>query len=159
MIAIFGGGIAGLTTALELVNKGFKVKIYEKDDSCGGMAKSKRINGIPTEHSWRGYARFYNNIFDVLEQIPIIETFTDKIYTMDEFKANVANGKKWTIYKNNIYDITDFIPKHPGGLIIHKAIGNDVGEVWKDNNVGWHRFIVSFDNIKTIKKNWYYKNS
>jgi uncharacterized protein with NAD-binding domain and iron-sulfur cluster len=96
MIAIFGGGIAGLTAALELVKKGFKIKIYEKDTYCGGMAKTKRINGIPTEHSWRGYARFYNNIFDVLEQTPISESFTETTYTMAEFKNNVANGKKWT---------------------------------------------------------------
>lgn len=152
MIAIFGGGIAGLTTALELVNKGFKIKIYEKDDSCGGMAKSKRINGIPTEHSWRGYARFYNNIFDILQQIPVLESFTDNIYTMNEFKVNIANGKKWTIYKNNIYDISDFISKHPGGLVIHKAIGNDVEQVWKDNNASWHKLFVNFDKMDSIIK-------
>ena len=48
MISIFGAGIAGLTCALELVEKGFNITIYEKDNLPGGMAKSKRVNdGIP----------------------------------------------------------------------------------------------------------------
>ena len=42
-VAIFGGGIAGMTAAQELIEKGFSVSIYEKDSSLGGMAKSKQI--------------------------------------------------------------------------------------------------------------------
>ena len=45
MIAIFGAGIAGLTIALELVKKGFNIKVYEKDSLAGGMAKSERNDG------------------------------------------------------------------------------------------------------------------
>lgn len=148
MVTIFGAGIAGLTTALELVKKGFKVKIYEKDMDSGGMAKSKRIDGIPSEHSWRGYARFYNNIFDILNQIPI----TDNEYTMDQFTEKIKNGSKWIIYKNEIFDIQNFINTHPGGNIINKAIGNDVEKVWKDNSVLWHLKEVDFKKLKEIKK-------
>ena len=43
-ISIYGAGISGLTTALELAEKGFQVSIYELDSIAGGMAKSKRIN-------------------------------------------------------------------------------------------------------------------
>ncbi len=42
MISIFGAGIAGLTSAFELVKKGFKINIFEKDSTAGGMAKSKK---------------------------------------------------------------------------------------------------------------------
>ena len=41
-VAIFGGGIAGLTAAHELAELGYRVSIYEKDSSVGGMAKSSR---------------------------------------------------------------------------------------------------------------------
>ena len=47
-VSVFGGGIAGLTVAHELIEKGFDVTIYEKDDSLGGMAKSKRNISIPS---------------------------------------------------------------------------------------------------------------
>ena len=34
--AVIGGGLSGITAALELDRKGFKVKIYEKSDKLGG---------------------------------------------------------------------------------------------------------------------------
>ena len=65
MINIYGSGISGLTIAHELINKGFKVSIYEKNNIPGGMARSIRLsNNIPSEHSWRGYGPFYHNFFD-----------------------------------------------------------------------------------------------
>lgn len=71
-IIIFGGGIAGLTVAHELIEKGFKVTLIEPDQILGGMARSRRENnGIPSEHSWRGYGPFYSNTFDILKRIPI----------------------------------------------------------------------------------------
>jgi len=46
--AIIGGGIAGMSAALELANKGFKVYLIEKSLSLGGnMAKLDRI--FPTD--------------------------------------------------------------------------------------------------------------
>ncbi len=72
-ILIFGGGIAGLTAAHELLDKGLDVTLVEKDNLIGGMAKSRRENGrIPSEHSWRGYAPFYKNTFEIMKRIPII---------------------------------------------------------------------------------------
>ena len=71
-VTIYGGGISGLTCAHELIKKGFKVTLYEKDTNYGGMAKSLRTqNNIPSEHSWRGYAPFYYNLYNTLKQITI----------------------------------------------------------------------------------------
>ena len=65
-ILIFGGGITGLTIAHELIGKGFNVKLFEAGDVLGGMAKSTRYdNGVPSEHSWRGYGPFYLNFFHI----------------------------------------------------------------------------------------------
>ena len=69
-IIIFGGGISGLTLSHELIKKGFKILIVEKDKEFGGMARSIEINNIPSEHSWRGYAPFYKNTFKTLKEIP-----------------------------------------------------------------------------------------
>jgi uncharacterized protein with NAD-binding domain and iron-sulfur cluster len=148
MISIFGAGISGLTCALELVKKGFKVKVYEKEDLSGGMAKSKRINGIPSEHSWRGYTRFYNNIFDVLEQIPIQTEY----FTINDVSKHNKPDDAWVIYKNNVYDITNFISNHPGGQIILNALGKDLEKVWKEYYVQWH-----MNNESVLKKLETYK--
>ena len=41
-------------------------------------------------------------------------------------------------FKGETYDITDFIPNHPGGSVIQKAINNNLEDVWKENGVEWH---------------------
>ncbi len=70
-VAIFGAGISGLAVAHELLDKGYDVVIYECDKVPGGMAKSSRqYNGMPTEHSWRGYAPFYENFMEMSKRIP-----------------------------------------------------------------------------------------
>lgn len=147
---IIGGGISGLTVAHELVNKGFQVEIYEKNDIAGGMARSTRIhNNIPTEHSWRGYGPFYYNVFNIMKQIPIdnlcniTESYQNnksniREFTLDEVKQHSTEDSLWTTYKNNVYDITNFIDQHPGGRIILSAGGKDLAQVWKDIGVEWH---------------------
>ena len=70
-IIIYGGGFSGLTTAHELLDKGFNVTLIEKDNTLGGMGRSRReVNNIPSEHSWRGYGPFYKNTFEILRKIP-----------------------------------------------------------------------------------------
>jgi flavin-dependent dehydrogenase len=39
-VIILGGGVAGLTAAHELIERGFDVEVYEKDGECGGKAQS-----------------------------------------------------------------------------------------------------------------------
>jgi len=66
-VIIFGGGIAGLTLAHELIKTNQTILIIEKDDNFGGMARSRiEQNSIPSEHSWRGYAPFYKNTFQIM---------------------------------------------------------------------------------------------
>lgn len=70
-VGIFGGGIAGLSSAHELALAGYNVTIYEMSDSIGGLAKSFRYpDGLPSEYSWRGYGQFYKNVFELMKQIP-----------------------------------------------------------------------------------------
>ena len=146
MISIFGAGIAGLTCALELVEKGYDVTIYEKDTVAGGMAKSKRNNGIPTEHSWRGYANFYFNIFNLLHRIPI----QSEHFTLNEISKHNTKDDAWVTFRNNVYDITDFIKKHPGGSVIMQALGKDLEDVWSENNVSWH--VTNKHVLKVLSK-------
>lgn len=88
-VIIFGGGISGLTVAHELLERGYDVTLYEKGDALGGMARSRRENNnIPSEHSWRGYAPFYNNTFELLRRIPLAntdKTVYDNLSTPIEF--------------------------------------------------------------------------
>ena len=70
-VIIFGAGISGFSSAHELAEKGWDVEIYEKFNEPGGLAKSKRDyqTNIPSEYSWRGYAPWYHNIFNLMKRI------------------------------------------------------------------------------------------
>lgn len=139
MINIYGAGISGLTVAHELIEKGFKVNLYEKNNIAGGMARSIRnINNIPTEHSWRGYGPFYYNLFNIMKRIPLFTIEGFNIYSIEEVKKHNTINDCWCYYKNNVYDITKFISKHPGGKIILNAGGKDLEKEWENYGVEWH---------------------
>ncbi len=77
-VAIFGGGIAGLSSAHELVKRGFEVEIYEARAWYGGKARSIDVPNsatpgrkpLPGEHGFRFFPGFYEHLFDTLDDIP-----------------------------------------------------------------------------------------
>jgi uncharacterized protein with NAD-binding domain and iron-sulfur cluster len=76
-VAVFGGGIAGLTAAHELAERGFDVTVYERR-AWGGKARSTQVPGsaaggrrpLPGEHGFRLFFGFYQNTVDSLQRIP-----------------------------------------------------------------------------------------
>src|SRR5262245_32093278 len=77
-VIIIGGGVAGLTAAHELSERGFMVHIYESRPTWGGKARSQPVattgtNGrkdLPGEHGFRFYPRFYKHVIDTMARIP-----------------------------------------------------------------------------------------
>jgi uncharacterized protein with NAD-binding domain and iron-sulfur cluster len=77
-VAVLGGGIAGMTAAHELVERGFKVTVYEKRAIPGGKARSLGMPGsgdgrhkpLPGEHGFRFFPGFYRHIPDTMRRIP-----------------------------------------------------------------------------------------
>lgn len=145
-VNVYGAGLAGLTIAHELVEKGFDVRVFEKDTSAGGMAKSKRNEkDIPTEHSWRGYGPFYHNTFDILKRIPnALENGNEKFFTLQQIEQS---DRLLTYLDNSVYDLTDFAKQHPGGKFIYLAKGNDLKQTWSKFGMSWH---VQNDSVKKI---------
>ena len=78
-VIVIGGGVAGLTSAHELVLRGFKVDVYEARPTWGGKARSQPVAGtgtagrkdLPGEHGFRFYPRFYKHVIDTMQRIPI----------------------------------------------------------------------------------------
>ena len=77
-VVIIGGGIAGLTAAHELLERGYDVAVYERTDTIGGKAWSFSKVGTgrdgrkdyPAEHGFRFFLGWYHHMFDTLRRIP-----------------------------------------------------------------------------------------
>ncbi|KAA6213020.1 FAD-dependent oxidoreductase [Streptomyces albofaciens JCM 4342] len=78
-VAVLGGGVAGLTAAHELAERGFQVTVYErKPGGLGGKARSMDVPGsarggrkpLPGEHGFRFIPGIYHNLPDTLRRIP-----------------------------------------------------------------------------------------
>jgi cytochrome b involved in lipid metabolism len=57
-----------------------------------------------------------------------------KMFTFDEVKKYNTKKDAWTIIENKVYDITTWIPTHPGGDVILKAVGKDGTRLFKSVN-------------------------
>jgi uncharacterized protein with NAD-binding domain and iron-sulfur cluster len=76
-VAVLGGGMAGLTAAHELVERGFDVTVYEPS-AWGGKARSIEVPGtgtggradLPGEHGFRFFPGFYHHVPETMRRIP-----------------------------------------------------------------------------------------
>jgi len=66
-VAVVGAGLAGLTTALKLSERGFKVTLYEKEDTLGGNLSSEMINGVYHDVYPHMFCAWYSNFWSILE--------------------------------------------------------------------------------------------
>lgn len=77
-VAILGGGVAGLSAAHELAERGFQVDVYERRPVPGGKARSIPVPGsgvdgradLPGEHGFRFFPGFYKHVTDTMARIP-----------------------------------------------------------------------------------------
>ena len=73
-VAVLGGGMAGLTAAHELAERGFEVHVYEPVQ-LGGKARSIGVPGsaaggrrmLPGEHGFRFFPGFYLSLIHISE--------------------------------------------------------------------------------------------
>jgi 15-cis-phytoene desaturase len=78
-VIVIGGGVAGMSAAHELVERGYTVRVFERQSLPGGKARSVSVAGtgtdgrqdLPGEHGFRFFPRFYRHIIDTMEHIPV----------------------------------------------------------------------------------------
>lgn len=80
-VVILGGGVAGMSAAHELINRGFTVEVFDRNPHyVGGKARSVNVQGtnlidkdkfLPGEHGFRFFPGFYKHITDTMKGIPV----------------------------------------------------------------------------------------
>ncbi len=78
-VVIMGGGVAGMSAAHELLDRGFDVEVYEFRPVAGGKARSipspntgtEGRKDLPGEHGFRFFPGFYKHIINTMQRIPV----------------------------------------------------------------------------------------
>jgi uncharacterized protein with NAD-binding domain and iron-sulfur cluster len=92
-VIILGGGVAGMSAAHELIERGFEVEVYERHKKYpGGKARSVDVSfpnlinkkPLPGEHGFRFFPGFYKHIIDTMKRIPL----------------KTSNGEDATVFDN-----------------------------------------------------------
>lgn len=73
-----------------------------------------------------------------------------KYYTMDEVSKHDKKSDAWLVIRRKVYNVTPWIDKHPGGLIIMKGVGKDATSLF--NKIGHSQ------NAKKILKTFFIGN-
>jgi uncharacterized protein with NAD-binding domain and iron-sulfur cluster len=92
-VTILGGGVAGLSAAQELLERGFHVAVYEKKH-WGGKVRGMPVPGsgtggrrdLPGQHGFHFFPGFYKNLPDTMKRIPSVggKTVFEHVVTSDE---------------------------------------------------------------------------
>ena len=74
-VGIIGGGLAGLSAALELAERGAKVTLFEAaphwGGKLGGWSSSFEGRSVPIEHGFHGFFSQYYNLNDTLDRLEV----------------------------------------------------------------------------------------
>ena len=54
-----------------------------------------------------------------------------KFYTIDQVNRHNKKNDAWIVYRGNVYNITKWITRHPGGGIIMKGVGKNIDQLFK----------------------------
>ncbi len=87
--AILGAGPMGLATAYELLKRGWKVDIYERDEKIGGMTASTDLDGLKIERYYHFICAPDTPYFEYLEELGI----HDRLRWADTKMGFFYNGK------------------------------------------------------------------
>ena len=101
-VAVFGGGVGGLTVAHELAERGFAVTVYERR-AWGGKARSMAVPGsaaggrrpLPAEHGPRQEFASYQHLPDMMSRIPFPGNANGVYDNLVEAKTGMVARNGW----------------------------------------------------------------
>jgi uncharacterized protein with NAD-binding domain and iron-sulfur cluster len=76
-VVVVGGGLAGMTAALRLVERGCEVTLIESSVRLGGKAGSNRNGDDFDDHGYHIFPMWYKNIWQIVDELGILDHFID----------------------------------------------------------------------------------
>jgi len=77
-VTIVGGGLAGMVSALRLLERDVNVTLIESTPRLGGKAGADQHGSDWDEHGWHLFPLWYLNIWQLVDELGIRGNFFDK---------------------------------------------------------------------------------
>jgi uncharacterized protein with NAD-binding domain and iron-sulfur cluster len=178
-VIVIGGGIAGLTAAHELSDRGAAVTVYERRADWGGKARSQPVAGtgtggrrpLPGEHGFRFYPRFYKHVIDTMQRIPVGggRSVADRLSPTTESAVAMVDNDTWyrfyrraptrpleilealeLFFKTLDFDAADF--KLFGAKILEFFTSCDRRRVAAYDRLSWWQFLQGDDYSSKVQR-------
>jgi uncharacterized protein with NAD-binding domain and iron-sulfur cluster len=178
-VIVIGGGVAGLTAAHELSDRGAAVTVYERRRDWGGKARSQPVAGtaaggrkpLPGEHGFRFYPRFYKHVIDTMQRIPVGggRSVADRLMPTTESAIAMVDNDTWyrfyrraptrplevlealeLFFKTLDFDAADF--KLFGAKILEFFTSCDARRVGAYDRVSWWQFLQGDDYSPKVQR-------
>lgn len=131
-IIILGGGVAGMSAAHELAERGFEVEVFEQNTVAGGKARSVEVPGTaqggrpgyPGEHGFRFFPRFYKHVTDTMKRIPFGDagaSVYENLVGTSRIEMARFDAPPFTMSARFPQNLADFL------LIIHNTFDDSLG--------------------------------
>ncbi len=128
-VIVLGGGVAGMSAAQELIERGFEVVVLERRDIAGGKARSIPVvddgagtsghqvadlgvasleHRLPGEHGFRFFPGFYKHVIDTMRRIPSFDGRKVADHLVPTTRVGI------TQYEQPTFIIPAVFPRTPG---------------------------------------------
>lgn len=61
-----------------------------------------------------------------------------RVYTLREVAQHNTPSDCWVIVHGNVYNVTEYVPRHPGGAMIYVKAGGDCSQLFDAYHIKSH---------------------
>ncbi len=163
-VLVIGGGVAGMSAAHELIERGFEVDVYERNSTyLGGKARSIDAPGtnlidpglyLPGEHGFRFFPGYYRHVTDTMQRIPVGggRSAFDNLVSTEDMMMTQSTALPVVLPVNFPCSLEDVANIFAGYQEFHSELTKEeidcyAGKVWQLMTSCEQRYTEEYDSI------------